>query len=114
MAESKRLERLQKEMEDLKLKMREENKRIKDQERKDDQRRKFILGAICIEHAEINLDFRAKLESLLRAHVPDGDKHLWPALFAANDNAPPEDDARPAPTEDEKEGTAPEGLRLSG
>lgn len=88
MAEINRLERLQKEMDDLKLKMREESKRLKEQEKKNDQRRKFLAGAILLQHAEANPEFKVQLETVLRAHVQDGDKHLWPELFAANDNAP--------------------------
>jgi hypothetical protein len=111
MADTKRLSKMEQEMTDLKQRMAAERKRIRDQEKKEDQKRQSITGAICIQHAAINLTFKATLEELLREHVAEGDRYLWPELFgpedeigeteaandninmlqAANDNIPQED-----------------------
>jgi hypothetical protein len=87
MADTKRLSKLEQEMIDLKQKMAAERKRIRDQERKEDQKRQTITGAICIQHAAINLTFKATLEKLLREHVVEGDRYLWPELFGSEDDA---------------------------
>jgi hypothetical protein len=72
-------------MADLRQRMAAERKRIKDQEKKEDQKRHAITGAICIQHAAINVTFKATLEKLLREHVTEGDRYLWPELFGSED-----------------------------
>ena len=69
MADTKRLSKMEHDMADLKQRMATERKRIRDQEKKEDQKRQSITGAICIQHAAINLTFKATLERLLREYV---------------------------------------------
>ncbi len=66
----------------LREKMCKEKQRIREKERHEEQRRKFILGAICQGHAEQNAEFKTTIEDLLRAHVPKADRHLWHELFS--------------------------------
>jgi hypothetical protein len=42
---------------------------VRGQERKRDTRRKIIAGALALEHAEQNPDFRKELTRLLEQHV---------------------------------------------
>ena len=89
MADSKRLDKLAQQMAALKEQMNAEKKRFREQAKREEERRKFLTGAICLQHAKINLTFKDTLDKLLREHVPEGDRYLWPELFAhepANDN----------------------------
>lgn len=48
------------------------------EERKKDTRRKIIAGALALEHASTNPEFRAALHRLIREHVTrEGDKALF-------------------------------------
>jgi len=106
MADTTRLRRLDNQMATLRQQMADEKKRIRQQEKKEDDRRKFLAGSICLQHAAINLDFKAKLESLLLEHVPEGDKYLWPELFE------PEEDGREIePANDNRTGTDAQAFR---
>lgn len=47
-------------------------------ERKEDTRRKIIAGALALEHATVNAQFRDELHKLIREHVTrDGDRALF-------------------------------------
>jgi hypothetical protein len=97
MADSKRLEKIEQQIAALQEQKKAEQKRLRRQEKLEDQRRKFLVGAICLQHAKINVTFKEKIEALLREHVPEGDRYLWPELFgqdnaaAAEETVPQED-----------------------
>ena len=96
MGETDRLRKYEQEIAALNEKMKIEKKRIKEKEKRDTQRRKFLVGAICLEHAEKDPGFRAQIDTLLIQHVPEGDRCLWPELFTAVYDSGPSDDALPA------------------
>ena len=59
--ESDRLKKLRQQQEELAQKIRLEESRLKEQARKDDTRRKILAGAVALDLAENNPQFRALL-----------------------------------------------------
>ncbi len=63
--ESDRLKKLRQQQEELAQKIRLEESRLKEQARKDDTRRKIIAGAVALDLANNNSQFRALLYEAL-------------------------------------------------
>ena len=63
----------------LQARIKNEKAKISQQKRKDDTRRKIVVGALALEHAEQNLnsEFAAELDRLIKRHVKENDKHLF-------------------------------------
>lgn len=58
------------------------------QERKNDTRRKVIAGALALEHAELNEEFRTELFRLLNRYVKRSqDRSLFDLVPLANDSS---------------------------
>lgn len=75
--ESDRLKKLRQQQEELLRKIRAEESRLKDQSRKDDTRRKIIVGAIALAHRERNPQFGKLLDEALDLFVEaDKDREL--------------------------------------
>ncbi len=64
-----KLDDLQKKKAQLDALIQKERAKMRTVERKQDTRRKIISGAIVLEHAEIDLEFGAQLDRLLKKHV---------------------------------------------
>ncbi|MCQ0990583.1 hypothetical protein [Jiella marina] len=55
-----------------------ERARVREAERKRDTRRKIVAGAVVLEHAQKDPEFRAQLDELLRRFVSrDQDRELF-------------------------------------
>jgi hypothetical protein len=79
---SQQLEELRKKREQLDARMASLAARQKTEERKRDARRKIIVGAAVLAHAEVDPGFRAALRTALRAAVTrDIDKAVIPDLL---------------------------------
>lgn len=90
-----KLSRLEQQKAELERKIRAENKRIKDQQRKDDTRRKVVAGAVAIAHAERDPAFKGQLDELIARFVTRPQDR---ALFSldplpATENGPANDPA---------------------
>lgn len=64
-----RLSRLQQQREALDHKIRSEQKKLKDQERRDDTRRKVVAGAIALAHMEKDEQFKEYFSKILDRFV---------------------------------------------
>lgn len=64
-----RLTRLQQQREALDQKIRAEQKKLKEQERRDETRRKIVAGAIALAHMDKDEHFRALFSELLEHFV---------------------------------------------
>jgi len=72
-----RLADLQEQQEQLKARISREKARIATQKRKDDTRRKIIIGGAVMAHAKNNADFEKAISELLDKYVPaDRDRKL--------------------------------------
>ena len=78
MAETE-LERLDRQMVELKEKRRAAVKREREKERRQEKRRRQLIGDICMEHGDEAL--MAQIHALIKEHVPVADIPLWPELF---------------------------------
>ena len=83
MSDTDRLERLEQELAAIHEKMKAEKKRIREKEKRDTQRRRLLTGAICLEQAGKDPDFKTRIDQLLIRHVPEADRYLWPELFTS-------------------------------
>ncbi len=104
MAESE-VQRLERQMTELKQRRSAALKREREKKRRDEQRRRLLIGSMIAEHGDVTLMVR--IHQLLKDHLPTADFHLWPDLFpvghsaeagvnaeAANDNAAPDERER--------------------
>ena len=73
-----RLQKLKEQQEKIRKQIRLEQNRLKDQERKDDTRRKILVGAVLIEAARKDTQLAGIIQSLLRAKLTRSDDR---ALF---------------------------------
>ncbi len=78
MAETE-VERLDRQMAELKEKRRAALKREREKERRKEKRRRQLMGDICMEHGDAAL--MAQIHALIKEHVPVADMPLWPELF---------------------------------
>ena len=86
--ESPRLLKLQQEMEKIRRKMAQEKKRLSDQARKEDTRRKILAGAVLLEAAKTDAQLQGTIETLLKAKLTrDDDRALFglPPLAGSNE-----------------------------
>lgn len=73
-----KLAELQKRQSQLKAQIQKEQAKLRNEERKRDTRRKIIAGALALEHARRDPDWKAKLETLLAEYVErDEDRALF-------------------------------------
>lgn len=68
---------LKKKQEQLQAKIKNEEAKLKGEERRKDTRRKIVAGAIALEHMEHDDNFRMTMIKLLNRHVKDSDKALF-------------------------------------
>ncbi len=64
-----KLDELQEKKAQLEALIQKERAKVRTAERKQDTRRKIIAGALALEHAEINPEFGAELDRILRKYV---------------------------------------------
>jgi hypothetical protein len=84
MAESARMQKLLQQRAKIEERLKQQQRIEAEKERKRDTRRKVITGAIVEEYADTEL--AAKVAALMKEHVKDRDRHLFPELFPpAND-----------------------------
>jgi hypothetical protein len=87
--DSDRLKKLRQQQEELAQKIRLEESRLKEQARKDDTRRKIIAGAVALDLAEQNSQFRALLyEAMNQAVTAERDRDLL-GLAGSSPASPP-------------------------
>ena len=87
--DSDRLKKLKQQQEELAQKIRLEESRLKEQARKDDTRRKIIAGAVALDLAEQNPQFRALLyEAMNQAVTAERDRDLLGLAGASSVNPP--------------------------
>lgn len=73
-----KLAELQKKRQQIDERIKKESARLNAVERKADTRRKILAGAVAIEHAEHDKEFKAKLYALIqRAVTRDNDRALF-------------------------------------
>ena len=65
-------------MQELRLRMQAEKKRVTARETREDARRKILLGSICVPYGDE--DLQAKIATRIKAHLPAGEQEVWPAL----------------------------------
>lgn len=91
--ESDRLKKLRQQQEELAQKIRLEESRLKEQARKDDTRRKIIAGAVALDLAEQNPQFRTLLyEAMNQAVTAERDRDLL-GLSGSSPASPPAPDS---------------------
>lgn len=62
----------------LEARIKSESAKVKAQERKDDTRRKILAGAVALEHAQHDSQFKAVLDRQIAHNVPrDSDRALF-------------------------------------
>ena len=88
-ADRKSIQGLMAEQARLEAKIARTAAKTKERNRRDDARRKILVGATCLAHAERDPDFKAKLDSWLIAETEGRNRYLFPDLFdTANENEP--------------------------
>lgn len=68
---------LRKKRDQLNARIQKETAKARTAARKADTRRKIIAGAIALEHAEHDPNWKAYLDDLLKRHVKESDKELF-------------------------------------
>ncbi|NMQ21315.1 hypothetical protein E4P82_20195, partial [Candidatus Competibacter phosphatis] len=88
--DSDRLKKLRQQQEELAQKIRLEESRLKEQARKDDTRRKIIVGAVALDLANNHSQFRALLyEAMNQAVTAERDRDLLGLAGASSVTPPP-------------------------
>lgn len=96
--DSDRLKKLRQQQEELAQKIRLEESRLKEQARKDDTRRKIIAGAVALDLAEQNPQFRALLyEAMNQAVTAERDRDLLGLAGSSPASPPAPGSAAPVP-----------------
>ena len=86
MAESERMQKLLQQKARIEERLKQQQRMDAEKGRKRDTRRKVITGAIVEEYADSEL--AAQIAALMKQHVKERDRHLFPELFPpANDEA---------------------------
>lgn len=83
MAASGRIEKLLKKKAQIEAKLKEHQQIEADKARKRDTRRKILRGAIVEEFASMSL--KAQVDTLLKLHLKERDRYLFPKLFPASE-----------------------------
>lgn len=94
---SERLKKLEQQQERLRLAIQRERHKLAGQERRDDTRRKILVGALILAEAEQDLAMKTRLDALLRKHLTRNDDRalfgLDPLPGNRNDTAKDEQEA---------------------
>lgn len=76
---AEKLEKLEAQQAQIQARIKNEKAKLSKEKRKQDTRRKIIVGALAIEHAELQpqSEFAAELNRLITRHVKESDRHLF-------------------------------------
>lgn len=74
---SPRLQKLQQQQEALKAKIRREEQKLKTAQRKDDTRRKILIGALVLKATETDPQLKTRLDQLLRSLKRNDERALF-------------------------------------
>jgi menaquinone-dependent protoporphyrinogen IX oxidase len=86
-----KLAELEKKQEQIKAQIQKQKAQLRERERKEDTRRKIIVGALALEHMAYDDQFAATIIKLISRHTKPADKELfseWLGEVPANSEVP--------------------------